>query len=292
MDFGLYLSQPSDAAGLEQLAAVVEAADERGFRTVWIGDHVVLFDELASRYPYAQDGRSPFGGDMPWLGPFELLTYLAARTSRIRLGTGIILVPQRNPLYTAKSVSTLDVLSGGRLDFGIGVGWTREEYEALGVPFEGRGKRGDEYVALMKRLWCDDVASFDGDSYRLPPSKQRPFPVQKPHPPIYVGGESDAALRRVARLGDGWFGLGLSADQAQERVALLTSLLADRGRDIADVDVVVGSAGPEATREGLERYAEAGVNQFVLRAPLGGTVEEGVAQLDRYAETLLAPLAA
>jgi probable F420-dependent oxidoreductase len=291
MDLGLYLSQPSDAAALERLVAVVEAADARGFRTVWIGDHVVLFDEVASRYPYAQDGRSPFAGDMNWLGPFELLTYLAARTSRVRLGTGIVLVPQRNPLYTAKSVSTLDFLSAGRLDFGIGMGWTREEYEALGVPFEGRGKRGDEYVALMKRLWTEDVASFSGETYELPPSKQRPFPVQKPHPPIFVGGESDAALRRVARLGDGWFGLGLSAEQAAERVERLKALLADSGRDIADVSIAIGMGGPDTTLDDAKAYADAGVSQYVVRVPGTGSLEDDVAQMDRYAETLLAPLA-
>lgn len=291
MDFGLYLSHPSDAESLETLAAVVEAADERGFRTVWIGEHVALFDDISkSRYPYSSDGRSPFPSDMPWFGPFEILTYLAARTKNIRVGTGICLLPQRNPVYTAKSVSTLDFLSGGRFDFGIGTGWTVEEYEAAGVPFERRGKRADEYIAVMKALWTEETASYSGELYELVAAKQRPAPLQKPHPPIFVGGESNPALRRVARLGDGWFGWGLSADMAEDRIERLKPMLAEHGRDIADVNLVVGSAS-QGDPENLDKYAAIGVNQFVMRAPLRGTVEENIAELDRYASTFLAAYA-
>lgn len=291
MDFGLFLSHPSDAESLAKLTAIVEAADERGFRTVWIGEHVALFDDISkSRYPYSSDGRSPFPSDMPWLGPFEVLTWLAARTRNIRVGTGICLLPQRNPVYTAKSVSTIDFLSGGRFDFGIGTGWTVEEYEAVDVPFARRGKRADEYIGVLKALWTQEAASYAGELYTVEKAKQRPFPVQQPHPPIFVGGESDPALRRVARLGDGWFGWGLSAEAAADRIERLKPMLAEHGRTLEDVNLVVGSAGQGEELARLEQYAAAGVDQYVLRAPLGGTVEEGVAELDRFAAEFLAPL--
>ncbi|HEY2715046.1 MAG TPA: LLM class F420-dependent oxidoreductase [Solirubrobacterales bacterium] len=293
MDFGLFLPQPSDVDELEKLTTFVEAADERGFRTVWIGEHVVLFDvdQLESTYPYSEDGKSPFPAEMSWMGPFELLSFLAGRTSRVRLGTGIVLLPQRNPLYTAKSVTTLDFVSGGRADFGVGVGWMAEEYEALGVPFKGRGRRADEYIQLIRTLWTEETASFSGETYELKPAKQRPYPVQDPHPPIFIGGESDAALRRVARLGDGWFGWGLSAEQAGERLERLRPMLAENDRELDDVNLVVGSAQEENDLEELKRCAELGFDQYVLRAPLDGTAEQGVAELDRYAETFLAALA-
>src|SRR6186997_170685 len=205
MDIGLFVPLGNGNANAELLRALGREAEARAFESIWVAEHVVMFDDYESQYPYAADGRFPGGGDTGLLEPLTALTYLAAITDRVRLGTGICLVPQRNPVYTAKQVADLDSLSGGRVDFGIGVGWLREEFEALGVPFERRGKRTDEYLQVMRSLWCDDTSSFEGELYTLRPCRMYPKPVQQPHPPIHVGGESDAALRRVARFGQGWF---------------------------------------------------------------------------------------
>jgi probable F420-dependent oxidoreductase len=177
MDVGLFVPIGSANATPELVRAVGREAEERGFESIWVAEHVVLFDEYDSAYPYDPSGRFPAGGDAGMVEPFTALTYLAAVTERIRLGTGICLVPQRNPVYTAKAVTDLDALSGGRVDFGVGVGWLREEFEALGMPFDRRGQRADEYLAAMRSLWCDEVSEYHGELYDLRPCRREGFGV-------------------------------------------------------------------------------------------------------------------
>jgi probable F420-dependent oxidoreductase len=236
----------------EHVSAVGRAVDERGFSSLWVAEHVVLFDEYASQYPYLESGRFPARPDVGLVEPFATLAFLAAVTTNVRLGTGVLLVPQRNPVYTAKSVTTVDWLSNGRVDLGIGVGWLAEEFAALGVPFEHRGERCDEYLAVMRSLWTDEVSSFHGSFYDLPPARQFPKPVQQPHPPIHVGGESNAALRRAARLTEGWYGY-------------------NAGRQPSDVLVSVCPYMLPVTEAEIDAYAEAGVDQLVLYAPIRST---------------------
>ncbi len=209
MKIGLFPPFANPLCTPEHVATVGRAADERGFSSLWVAEHVVLFEEYASRYPYLESGRFPAAPDRGLTEPFATIGFLAAVTTNIRLGTGVLLVPQRNPVYTAKSVTTLDWLSNGRMDLGIGVGWLAEEFAALGVPFGRRGERCDEYLAVMRSLWTEEVSSFKGEFYELPAARQFPKPVQLPHPPIHVGGESNAALRRAARLAEGWYGYNL-----------------------------------------------------------------------------------
>jgi probable F420-dependent oxidoreductase len=192
------------------------------------------------------------------------LTFLAAHTRRVRLGTGICLVPQRSPLYTARQVSDLDFLSQGRLDFGIGVGWLREEFEALGIPWERRGARTHECIAVMKSLWCDEVSSFQGEFYSLPPCLHNPKPVQKPHPPLYFGGESEAALRRVAELGQGWFGFNLTPDDLARHLTRLDLLLADAGRSRAEVKIQVSPRAQRLESGMLDAFRDQGVDQLIV----------------------------
>jgi probable F420-dependent oxidoreductase len=267
MEVGLFLGVAVPPATPAWLGAVAGAADERGFSTLWLGEHVVLFDEHAKRYPYADSGAFPIQGEAGMAEPFTTLSYLAGRTERIRLGTGVCLVPQRNPLYTAKQVADLDWLSGGRFDFGIGVGWQREEFEALGVPFGDRGRRTDEYLALMRRMWCDPVSAFDGDFWSLPPTRAYPKPVQDPHPPVHVGGESDAALRRVVRLGAHWFPFNVVPEVLVERRADLARMLEGTGRRIDEVHITVRPAPAVSDPVHLEAFAEAGADQVVLSVP-------------------------
>jgi probable F420-dependent oxidoreductase len=283
MRFGLWLPRPGSPDELDRVVEFVAQAERRGFRSLWTGDHAVAFPAPDSYYPYGSGGRWDLGAEEVWLEPFAFLAYLAAHTTRIRLGTGVVLVPQRNPVYTAKSVGTLDFLSRGRIDFGIGLGWSREEFDALGVPWEGRGARCREYVEVMRTLWCDEVASHSGPLYELPPCSQRPMPLQAPHPPLWFGGEGDAALRRVADLGDGWFGWPGPRDAA-ERVGHLRALLAQRGRDPGSVQVAVGCPWPApdgaTDLDAIDAYAEAGVDQLLVAWPGEAARVDAVEALD------------
>jgi len=275
-------------AGFSQLtppdfiAAYGAIAEERGFHSLWVPEHVLFFREYASRYPYSRDGRIP-GDPDGVMEPFTLLTFVAAHTERLRLGTGICLVPQRNPVYTAKQAADLDYLSGGRLDFGIGIGWLREEFAALGVPFERRAARTRECVAVMKTLWCDEVSSFQGEFFTLPQCLQNPKPAQKPHPPLFFGGESDAALRRVAELGQGWFGYNVDPGELPALLARLDELLAAQGRSRSDVEVYATPRHGRLEEKTLERFGELGVDQLIL--PL---VARDVDKLRRRADALAA----
>jgi probable F420-dependent oxidoreductase len=263
---GLFVPLSSPFATPEYLHALGQQAEQAGFDSLWVAEHVVLFDEYRSRYPYAADGRIPAGGENGILEPFAALAFLAAVTHRIRLGTGICLVPQRNPVYTAKCVADVDWLSGGRLDFGVGVGWLAEEFAALGVAFERRGERCRSYLAVMRALWTQAVSSHRDAFYDLPACRQFPKPVQKPHPPIHFGGESEAALRRVADLGQGWYGFDLEPDGLAERLRRLDALLAERGRSRNDVQVSVSPYLRPVDRARLEAYRDAGADQVILTA--------------------------
>jgi len=264
MDVGLFVPIGSTNATPEVVRAVGREAEERGFESIWVAEHVVLFDDYDSAYPYDPSGRFPAGGDAGLLEPFTALTYLAAVTDRIRLGTGICLVPQRNPVYTAKAVTDLDALSGGRVEFGVGVGWLREEFDALGMPFDRRGQRTDEYLAAMRSLWCDEVSEFHGELYDLRPCRMYPKPVQRPHPPVHVGGESDAALRRVARLGQGWFSFGRLPEDLPPALERLDAALAAEGRTRDDITLTVSPYMHPVTPESVRRYAELGVDRLVV----------------------------
>ncbi len=273
------------------LIEVAQAAERLGFHSLWAPEHVLLFDEYASQYPYAADGRLRIGSEPAVLEPFTLLAYLASATSSIRIGTGICLVPQRNPVYTAKEVATVDFLSNGRLDFGVGIGWLEEEFEALGVPWARRGQRARAYIEVMKRLWCDPVSSYEGEFYRLAPARQYPKPVQQPHPPIHFGGVSNAALRRVADLGQGWYGFGLTPDAAAERIRSLAGLLEKRGRRRADVFVSVSPGRMAVDPASLDAYRDAGVQQVIVAAR-GHSREEFLDSLSQLAEAVVQPAAA
>jgi probable F420-dependent oxidoreductase len=275
-------------------AFVVEAArtaEQAGFHSIWAPEHVLLFDEYESRYPYSADGRLRIGPEGGVLEPFNLLSFIAGATSRIRLGTGICLVPQRNPVYTAKEVATVDHLSGGRVDFGVDIGWLAEEFAALDVPWERRAQRTRAYLEVMRRLWCDPVSEYDGEFYHLPPSRQYPKPVQQPHPPIHFGGESDAALRRVADIGQGWFGYSLPPNAAAERVQRLTELLEQRGRRRQEVLVSIAPNTRDLEMATIEEYRRAGVDQLIVAAR-GRTAEAYLESLTRLGQTAVEPAAA
>lgn len=287
---GLFAPLSNPWATPEYMATLARGAEERGFHSIWVAEHIVLFDEYASRYPYAADGKIPAGGAHGIFEPFTALSFLAAHTSTIRLGTGICLVPQRNPVYTAKEVAAVDWLSGGRLDFGVGIGWLAEEFHAVAAPFPKRAERTREYLEVMHTLWRDDVSEFHGEHYDLPACRSYPKPVQDPHPPIHFGGESDAALRRVADLGQGWYGFSVDPQGVPERLAFLERLLAERGRTRGEIEVSICPylLGQDADK--MKRYADVGVDQVIVLA-FASAPDELSSSLDTLAETIVEPVA-
>jgi len=288
MDVGVFVPLGNGNASPEILRAVGRGAEERGFESIWVPEHVVLFEEYESSYPYSPDGKFPGGADSGMLEPLTALTYLAAVTDRVRLGTAICLVPQRNPVYTAKQVTDLDSLSGGRVEFGIGVGWLREEFEAVAMPFEKRGQRTDEHLQVMKSLWCDEVSEFHGELYDLPPCSMFPKPVQTPHPPIHVGGESDAAMRRVAEHGQGWFSFNRLPADLPEPLARLDRILGEHGRSRADVTLTVCPYFNQLTPDLVEQYVELGVDRLVVLA-FAFDIPTMEAHLDDLVATVVEP---
>jgi probable F420-dependent oxidoreductase len=252
-------------AGAERavIDAVAAAAEHFGFATLWSGEHVVMVDEPQSRYPYADDGRIAVPAGADWIDPLIGLGFAAAATTTIGIATGVLLLPEHNPIVVAKQVATLDRLSGGRLTLGVGIGWSREEFDALGVPFERRAARTAEYVGAIRALWRDDVASFSGEFVNFSSVRVNPKPVRDRRVPVVVGGNSDAALRRVATWGDGWYGFNLAdAAQAAERTLKLRKLAGDLGRDPARLRVAVALRAP--TRADLVQLAVAGIDELVL----------------------------
>ena len=288
MKVGLFVPLGNGNSNAEILRTLGREAEARGFESIWVAEHVVMFDDYDSQYPYAADGRFPGGGDTGLLEPLTALAYLAAVTDRVRLGTGICLVPQRNPVYTAKQVVDLDNLSGGRVDFGIGVGWLKEEFDVVAAPFEHRGARTDEYLQVMRALWTEDPSSFKGEHYDLRECRMYPKPVQTPHPPIHVGGESDAALRRVARHGQGWYSFNRKPEDLDEPLERLDALLAAEGRSRADIELSVCPYLQGLEDGAVEAYAERGVDRLVLLC-LAFTVDMLEGQLDTLATTVLGP---
>lgn len=267
----------------EQLAAVARAAEERGLDSLWVPEpHLLVFEKYSSIYPYSPDGKMPeeYGTDVDGeLDGLLSLAYFAAVTKRIRLGIGVCIVPQRNPVYTAKDATTLDRLSNGRFDLGVGIGWLAEEFEAVGVSWARRGSRCREYIEVMERLWREPRAAYEGEFFSLPESRQDPRPIQQPHPPIHFGGNSPSARRRAADLGRGWLPWELSPEQAQVGISHLSELLAGRGRTRDEVQVSVAMEMTDHEID-IEAYAEAGVDQLIVVPPEIGSLDEIEATLD------------
>jgi len=253
----------NDITSPDYIAQAGRIVEERGFDSFWVPEHVLFFPEYASRYPYSDDGRLR-GDPKSLLDPFSALTFVAASTSKIRLGTGICLVPQRNPVYTAKQVADLDYLSGGRFEFGVGIGWLKEEFAALGVPWENRAGRTNECIEVMQTLWCDEISSHAGERFNIEAAYQNPKPVQKPHPPILFGGESDAALQRVAATGQGWYGFNLTPDLLEQRLVRLEELLNQQGRKLADVKVYVSPAPSAINADDIAAMEQLGAQQVIV----------------------------
>lgn len=295
MRIGISIPNFRGPASLETFQRVARRAEEAGFDDVWLGDHVVLPKRTTTPHPYSPPGRD-WNGDIPVYDAFTLMGYLAGITDRVGIALGTLVVPYRNPVVMAKMLSTLSVISGGRIIVGIGVGWLPDEFEALGIPFKQRGARTDEYVELMRALWGDEEASFEGRFYRYPEGMWfEPRPVAPI--PIWVGGNSPAALRRAARIGDGWYGVRVSAQRVAAVRDELGTLLAERGRDLSNfslsvrIIVEVGGTGdsetqtvgsPEHIAETIAEYRAAGLNHFQMATHPRLTTDELIEQMDLF----------
>jgi probable F420-dependent oxidoreductase len=273
------------------IRAVAENADRLGFGTLWAPEHVVLFDDYASKYPYSADGRFLAGSTIDLLDPFIGLTYAAAYSSHIRLATGICLVPEHNPLVLAKVIASLDSLSGGRVALGVGIGWSAEEFAALGIPFERRAQRTCEYIEAMRALWSQPKANFSGEFVRFDGARSYPKPAQSRGIPIVFGGESLPALKRVARFGNGWFGVNLRPSEAAEKIAKLHELLDQQGRRHNEVEVIISPYQNQVTPDDLRAYHELGVSEFVPFIRLPGRETEIPAFIEQLARQWVEPAA-
>ncbi|WP_328692206.1 LLM class F420-dependent oxidoreductase [Streptomyces caniferus] len=287
MRVGLHALGVGDGARPEVIRAVATAAETHGFARLWCGEHVVLVDAPASRYPYSADGRIAVPADADWLDPLLALTFAAAVTSRIELASGVLLLPEHNPVLVAKQAATLDVLCAGRFSLGVGVGWSAEEFAALGVPFAGRGRRTDEYLAAMRTLWAEDPASFAGEFTRFDAVRVNPKPLRGARLPVVVGGNSDAALRRAATLADGWYRFNVPAADVPARIAVLADECARHGRDFDEFTVAVALS--DGDPEHLPALGAAGVTELVVVGAPPPAPDAAAAWVEQLARTWIRP---
>ena len=250
MKFGLWFGNTGRYVEPSNALALAQAAEAAGFESLWTVEHTIVPAGYASAYPYDESGKMPGGReDFPLPDPLMWMSYVAAATSTIKLGTGILILPQHNPVHAAKQIATLDHLSRGRVLLGVGIGWLREEFAALGVPFEERGARTDEYIAAMRELWAAEKATFKGRFATFREVYCRPQPVNK-SVPIIIGGHSEAAARRAGRLGDGFF--PYSRQQAK-LIAIARETAEKAGRDPDKLDITASLPSEAAEFEALQR---------------------------------------
>lgn len=290
MKIGFFAIGIGNMAQPNMIATAAENAERLHFSTVWAPEHLLFPQNFTSQYPYARGANLPITTDIPLLNPFLALTYAAARTSRIRLATGICLVPEYHPILLAKICASLDYLSAGRFALGIGIGWLREEFEVLGIPWERRAKRTREYVEAMRKLWDGDK-TYHGEFANFDGVISSPTPAQRGKLPILVGGQTEAALKRAAAYGNGWCGFNLTPQETADAVKQLRAMMAANGRDHEPFEYSV-SPTAEATPDDLKRYRDAGIDELyltpVFRYPLAAE-SDLVKLLEEYARTWVDP---
>jgi probable F420-dependent oxidoreductase len=307
MRFGFPIPTRGALGTVEAIQRLAQAAEEYQYDSIWITDHIVIPKTLASRYPYAPDGKFDLDAAQHYLEPLTVMSYLAGVTDRIAIGSSVLILPYRNPLLVAKMVATLDVLSRGRVILGVGVGWMEEEFQALNLTtFQDRGAVTDEYIQILRELWTKEWPSYHGRFYSFDEVRFYPKPVQKPHPPIWIGGHTQAAIRRAARLGDGWHPIGLrppaglQPDEFAKAAAVLRSQAEAAGRDPkaialsfrAPIRFTNGAAAGSRTPfigsrdqvvEDIRTYQRLGVSHLIFDFA-GPSVEAILEQLRRFAE--------
>ena len=285
--FGCSMPSRGTMSSPDSLRSLAQRAEALAYDSIWVSDHIILPRQVASFYPYAENGVATFTPDQPYYEPIATLNFLAGCTQRVRLGTHVLIIPYRNPVTTAKQLSTLDVLSGGRVILGAGVGWMEEEFQALGLDtFAQRGAVTDEYLQLYKELWTKEYPEFQGEHFQISGTGFEPKPVQKPHIPIWIGGHTGPAIRRAAQLADGWMPIGLrppailEPEEMAAKIARLRTLTVRAGRPEDAVDVTFSTSvafddsptqarrmmtgRPEQIASDLRQYQDLGVKNFII----------------------------
>lgn len=283
MKFGIMFANVLFGDG-EGAKAVATAADDLGYESIWTVEHVAVPKGYQSPYPYSSSGKMGGPDDMSIADPFIWLTYIAAATKQIKLATGVAILPQRNVIYTAKEMATLDQLTGGgRIILGAGAGWMKEEFDVLGVPFDDRGKRTDEYIKALRVLWGDETPTFHGDYVDFTDTYVRPQPVHKGIP-IHIGGHSDRAARRAGELGDGFFPGASDHETLSHAIGVMRMHAEKNGRDPDAIEVTAGGAMDPA---GIERLREIGVSRVVI-PPLAMDTDGIRGALEGFANDVMA----
>src|SRR5437868_1634732 len=255
MKIGLFAINYGTCGDPASAVRVAQAAEAAGFESVWTGEHVVLPDPMLASFPLAPD--------TPMLDTVVALTWIAAHTKRLRIASGIIVLPQRNPVLLAKELATVDVISGGRLIIGVGAGWLEPEFKALGVPMERRGEKIDDALRAIRALWTMEQPEHHGPSASFSNVVAYPRPIQRPMPPVVIGGESPAAMRRA--MGNGWYGFGLTLEETKQHIASLKRAGEQHGRPakLGELEITVTPVG-KFDRRSVEAYAAAGVHRLVV----------------------------
>jgi probable F420-dependent oxidoreductase len=265
MKFGLMYANAGPFAFPEMLTHLATTAERCGVDSLWVVEHVVIPVGYESKYPYDPSGKLPAPEQVPMPDPLIALAYAAAVTKTIKLATGIVILPQRHPLYLAKEVASLDVLSHGRMILGIGIGWLKEEFDALGIPFDDRAARTAEAVRAIRSLWKPEPEPFEGRFFRWGKVESNPKPVQQPGVPIVVGGHTELSARRAARYGDGFFPGVTEEDKLVWLLGIMRDECKKRGRDPSSIEVTSGRAVPDL--EGVKRLRDLGVSRFMVPPP-------------------------
>jgi len=288
MKFGIAFANILTFTDRDGLVTLAQGAESSGFESLWTVEHVIYPEGYESAYPYDPSGKMAMDSSTPMPDPLLWLAFVAAATDTLRLATGILILPQRNPLVLAKEVATLDHLSGGRVDLGIGVGWLEEEFDALGVPFAGRGARTDEYIEVLRALWDGDHASHHGEFVSFDDVSSNPKPTNG-RVPIHIGGHSRQAAERAGRLGDGFFP---ARGDIGELVDIVRQTAAAAGRDPEAIEISYGSADlvGDGAVDAAGELAEAGVDRAIV--PSFIFLGDTATSLEAYAERVIRPLAA
>lgn len=264
MKFGVVPINLQDFTDPDLLIPFVQQAEALGYESVWTAEHVIIPNTYDSVYPYNPSGKLPFKPDDPIIDLLVALTFIAAATTNLRLGTGINILPQTNPLYLAKWCSSIDHLSKGRLMLGVGIGWLREEFEAIGVPFERRGKRADEYMEALKAVWSGDEVDFQGEFVNWQGFMMRPRPAQPGGLPLVVGGVTPPAIRRTVTYGDGWYVIGKDFNEIRARMQAFNDECARQGRDPSELEITAYWNFYREGPESLNAYEELGIHRLLI----------------------------
>lgn len=272
----------------EAIVAMATKSEEIGLESVWTFEHVIVPVDYSSKYPYSADGKMGTTPETPFVDPLIALTLVAAHTQKLRLGTGVNILPQVNPLLLAKQAASLDFVSGGRFMLGVGIGWLREEFDAMGVSFERRGARFDEYVQAMRKVWSGEVVEHDGEFVKWTGFKSLPRPAQDPFP-VVIGGTKGKAFQRVARHGDGWFAPSMVVEELKPWIEELGKACEAEGRDVSSVEITCMWL-PAMGLDSIPRFEELGVDRLVVPLPALGKGNP-LENLDRFGDEVVAKLA-